>query len=176
MTIIFKIQPHHSSPTGHSHSRHCSFSHHRCISISECLKIVYEEMLNHRHLIITNPNLVIQLLHTNVNFNYFAGIHFQQIQGTAMGTAFSPTVAIIFMSIFINNFLKAQSEKPLLLVRYIDDIFLIWPTKDTLNQFLVQLDNFHPNIKFTHSVSDIYQSISLISPSTKDQTSKPLTG
>ena len=124
---------------------------------TECLKIVYEEMLNHRHLIITNPNLVIQLLHTNVNFNYFqfAGIHFQQIQGTAMGTAFSPTVANIFMSILIKNFLKAQSEKPLLLVRYIDDIFLIWPTKDTLNQFLVQLDNFHPNLKFTHSVSDI---------------------
>ena len=68
---------------------------------TECLKIIYEQMLERRHLILTNPNLIIRLLHMNVNYNYFqfAGLCFQQIQGTAMGAAFSPTIANIFMSI-----------------------------------------------------------------------------
>jgi hypothetical protein len=123
---------------------------------TECLKIVYEQMLERRHLIIVNPNLIIQLLHMNVNYNYFhfADLCFQQIQGTAMGAAFSPTIANIFMSIMLQNFLNTQQHQPLLLVRYIDDIFIIWPERSTLNQFLTELNQYHPNIKFTHNISD----------------------
>ena len=38
---------------------------------SECLNIVYQQMLDRRHLIFTDPNLIIRLLHVNVNYNYF---------------------------------------------------------------------------------------------------------
>ena len=124
---------------------------------TECLKIVYEEMLNRRHLILLDPNLIIRLLHMNVNFNYFqfADLCFQQIQGTAMGAAFSPTIANIYMSIFLNKFLRTQQQQPLLLARYIDDMFIIWPEKSTLSQFLTDLNSFHPNFRFTHSVSSL---------------------
>lgn len=123
---------------------------------TECLQIIYEEMMAHRQLILTDPNLIIRLLHVNVNFNYFsfAGLYFQQIQGTAMGAAFSPTIANIFMSVILRNFLKSQPNQPSLLARYIDDIFLIWPEKHTLNQFLANLNCFHPNLKFTYTISE----------------------
>ena len=59
---------------------------------NECLAIVYDEMHTKSDLILYDPNLIIHLLHTNVNFNYFefAIFFFQQIKGTAMGAAFSP--------------------------------------------------------------------------------------
>ena len=54
-----------------------------------------DEMNQNRHLLPFDPNLIIKLLHINVNHNYFefASLIFQQIKGTAMGTAFSPTAA-----------------------------------------------------------------------------------
>ena len=59
---------------------------------TECLQAIYDQMHQRRHLLLLNPNLLIQLLHINVNYNYFeyGPLTFQQIHGTAMGTAFSP--------------------------------------------------------------------------------------
>ena len=123
---------------------------------TECLQIIYEEMFKKRHLILADPNLVIQLLQTNMNYNYFsfASLYFQQIHGTAMGAAFSPTIANIFMSVTLNKFLRTQSTKPILLARYVDDILLLWPEKETIDAFLSDLNSFHPNLTFTHSLSE----------------------
>ena len=95
---------------------------------TECLDIIYEELHSRRHLLLLDPNLIIQLLHINVNYNYFefATLIFQQITGTAMGAAFSPTIANIFMSVVLRRFLRTQLHHPLLLKRYIDDILIIW--------------------------------------------------
>ena len=50
-----------------------------------------------------------------------------------------------------SKFLKTQTYKPLVWFRYIDDIFFIWTHgQDKLQQFLVDLNKFHPSIKFTH--------------------------
>ena len=119
---------------------------------TECLRIIYEEMFNHRPLLLTDPNLIIQLLHININF-LFAGLCFQQIHGTAMGAAFSPTIANIFMSVTLARFLRTQKTKPLLLARYIDDIFMIWPNKESLDTFLLNLNSYHPHLNFTHNSS-----------------------
>ncbi len=123
---------------------------------TECLQIIYNEMHSHRHLLLFDPNLVIQLLHTNINYNYFefAQLNFQQIKGTAMGATFSPTIANIFMSVILRNFLRSQPFHPLQIVRYIDDIFMIWPNNtDRLNDFLSALNTFHPHLRFTHQQS-----------------------
>ena len=92
--------------------------------------------------------------HINYNSFCFAGLFLQQTNGTAMGAPFSPTIANIFMSITLNRFLQTQQTQPILLARYIDDIFMIWPHKGTIGNFLQELNDFHPNLKFTHSSSD----------------------
>ncbi len=123
---------------------------------SECLEILYNEMHDHHHLMLFDPNLITHLLHTNINYNYFefGNLIFQQIAGTAMGAAFSPTIANIFMSVILSRFLRTQETQPLILLRYIDDIFMIWSdTTDTLQSFLTALNNFHPNLRFTHQHS-----------------------
>ena len=71
-----------------------------------------------------------------------------------MGAPFSPTMANIYMSIFLKNFLQTQPSKPYLLKRYIDDILIIWTgTVVQLQQFLQDLNKFNPNLKFTHQQS-----------------------
>ncbi len=123
---------------------------------TECLQIVYQEMWKHQDILPFDPNLIIRLLHLNVNYNYFefASLIFHQVQGTAMGAAFSPTVANIFMSVFFRNFLSTCKYQPLFLKRYIDDIFIIWPNRDTLEQFTTAMNDFHPSIVFKCSSSE----------------------
>ena len=123
---------------------------------TEMLQVVYEEMIQHRHLLLFDPNLIIQLLHVNINHNYFkfASLIFQQIKGTAMGAAFSPTVANIYMSVMIRRFLRTQRKYSLLLSRYIDDIFFIWTdSEEDLNQFLSDMNSFNPALQYTHQYS-----------------------
>ena len=122
----------------------------------ECINIIHEEMFKHTDLIIFDPNLISHLLQVNINNNYFnfAETTFIQQQGTAMGASFSPTIANIFMSILLKNFLRTISEKPIFLKRYIDDIIVLWPKRQNLNNFLFQLNNFHGDINFTSTSSN----------------------
>ena len=123
---------------------------------TDMLRIVYDEMVQHRHLLLFDPNLIIKLLYTNINHNYFefTSLIFQQIKGTAMGAPFSPTVANIYMSVTIRRFLRTQTKRPLLLSRYIDDIFLIWTyTVKDLIQFLTNMNNFNSALRYTHHYS-----------------------
>ena len=122
---------------------------------SECLDIIYNEMHSHRELILFDPNLVIKLLHININYNYFnfAGLTFQQTRGTAMRAAFSPTIANIFLSVTLKKFMQTQHTTPISLARYIDDIFMVWPGDQDLHQFMNALNSFHPTLHFTYEYS-----------------------
>ncbi|XP_011407404.1 PREDICTED: uncharacterized protein LOC105314749 [Amphimedon queenslandica] len=123
---------------------------------SECLESVRNEMFNHQDLIIFDPDLITHLLSINLNNNYFEFSKkvFLQVIGTAMGAAFSPTVANIYMSVLIKRFLSSTTEKPFFFKRYIDDIIMLWPKHQDLNNFFNKLNKFHPNIKFTMSQSE----------------------
>ena len=122
---------------------------------AECLNIIYQEMNNHTELLLFDPDLIIQLLKINIQNNYFefGDIIFHQIKGTAMGTAFSPTIANIYMSVFLGKFVKTFQYSPLLLTRYIDDIFIIWPKQQNIANFSKDINSIHPSIKFTITTS-----------------------
>ena len=123
---------------------------------SDLLQVIYNEMFKHRHLLLFDPNLIIKLLHLNINHNYlqFADSTFQQTKGTAMGAAFSPSVANIYMSVNFQRFLRTQRRTPLLLARYIDDIFMLWShTLSDLETFLTALNNFNPALHYTYQHS-----------------------
>ena len=111
------------------------------------MNIIYDEIHKNRHLIPFNPNLIIQLLHTNINYNYFefGTFIFQQTNRTAMGVEFSQTNANIYMSITLRNVLQTQPHKPQLLKRYIDDIMM--DTNEELKQLLRARNEFYPSQK-----------------------------
>ena len=52
------------------------------------------------------------------------------------------------------NYLKTQTWRPLVWFRYIDDIFFLWTHgEESLKQFLDNLNNYDPNVKFTREYS-----------------------
>ena len=80
--------------------------------------------------------------------------HFLQIVGTAMGTQVAPTYANIFMADFENRFVYTSDMQPLLWVRFIDDIFLVWThDRQELEDFINHLNCVHDTIKFTSEIS-----------------------
>ena len=53
-----------------------------------------------------------------------------------------------------NHFLKNGKIQPWICFRYIANICFIWTaSKKGLDNFLVRLNNFHSNLKFTHERS-----------------------
>ena len=77
-----------------------------------------------------------------------------QISGTAIGTKFAQPYACIYMDYMENQFLKNEQIQPWIWFRYVDDIFFIWTaTGKGLDDFLEQLNNFHPHLKFTNEHS-----------------------
>ena len=115
-----------------------------------------------RHYLDTRPDrttptsflcTLIQLILSLNNF-VFNNNNFLQIQGTAMGTSMAPSYANLFMGHFETNFLQTCLQKPIVWLRYIDDIFLLWNEgKDKLLHFISAANIFHPTIKFTFEIS-----------------------
>ncbi|CAN7945344.1 unnamed protein product [Ixodes hexagonus] len=105
---------------------------------------------------LADNDCILRLLELILNYNNFVfyNTHYLQIQGAAMGSKMSPNYANIFMGKFEESFVWSYTKKPVIYLRYIDDIFIIWnDTEDTLNSFLGYLNGCHRTIKFTCNYS-----------------------
>jgi hypothetical protein len=104
----------------------------------------------------SNENIATVLEHVlymnNFNFN---GKHYLQVGGTAMGTRVAPSFANIFMADFEEKYVYTYPVQPLVWLRYIDDIFMVWPySRESLDTFLQHLNTCHHSIKFTSEISE----------------------
>ncbi|XP_072020239.1 uncharacterized protein [Amphiura filiformis] len=90
-----------------------------------------------------------ELTLTQNNFE-LAGKHYIQVLGTAIGTRMAPSGACLFMGRLEEKFLSVATKKPLIWLRYIDDVFLIWTHgEEELDNFIAHCNTRHPTIKFT---------------------------
>jgi hypothetical protein len=80
----------------------------------------------------------------------FADEIFLQILGIAMGKAFAPNLANLYLLEFDKAAISGFSIKPSLYYRFIDDTFLIWPgSLQQLDSYQAFLNNIIPDIKIT---------------------------
>ena len=99
----------------------------------------------------TNASLIklLELVLTKNNFQ-FNGVNFLQVGGTAMGTKVAPSFAVTYMGSFEREHVYTYRLKPIIYLRYIDDIFIIWPHgPDELEQFTAHMNSCSTHIKFT---------------------------
>ena len=122
------------------------------ISIADCLeKLGRFEFMKGREYILEMINIVLK-------YNYFKDINdswYHQIHGIAMGTPIAPLIANMYMFQLEKNILNAIYT-PLLYVRFIDDILMVW-NKDDESHVTTWLDGITqqtPSIKFTSKSSD----------------------
>ena len=92
---------------------------------------------------------LMDLILTKNNFD-FNGQHYLQTGGTAMGTKMAPSYAIKALGKFEVMYVYTYHKQPIIWLRYIDDIFIIWPHgEDELHAFVEHLNNCEDTIKFT---------------------------
>ncbi len=76
-------------------------------------------------------------------------------QGTAMGTKAAVAYANNAVGHFENLHVYTYKQQPLLYIRFIDDIFIIWTEGETaLKQFIDHLNSATTFFKFTKEISD----------------------
>ena len=79
----------------------------------------------------------------------FNGKTYQQKDGVCMGSPLGPVLANVFMVHLEETIApKLQTSMPTW-IRYVDDTFTL-VQKGKLEEIIATLNNFHPNIKFTH--------------------------
>ncbi|CAJ0959600.1 unnamed protein product, partial [Ranitomeya imitator] len=84
------------------------------------------------------------------------GSFFLQLQGTAMGAAFAPSYANLFLGLWERDLFMsdqhASMDRVPLWTRYIDDIFLVWQgSSHELDMFMMDLNSNDLNIRLTHT-------------------------
>lgn len=84
------------------------------------------------------------------NIIHFNGDFYLQIHGCAMGSRFSPAYACLFMAEQEEKWLLSAPLKPVLWLRYIDDILAIFPyTIEDVQKFVQWTNSQHDHIKIT---------------------------
>ena len=95
---------------------------------------------------------ILQLNKFILEYNHFKfqDEHYPQIKGTAMGTPMAPQYANIFMAHLEERILEKSTQKPILYLRYIDDIFMLWTHGEkAFDTFYSQFNLTYPNIQLT---------------------------
>eukprot|EP00061_Rhincodon_typus_P016158 g44221.t1 len=95
-----------------------------------------------------------KLVHTLNNFS-FNSSHFLQTKWVAMGTRIGPSYACLFVGYVEQSLFCYTGTIYHLFLRYIDDCIgaATCPHKE-LEQFINFTNIFHPNLKFTWTISD----------------------
>ena len=85
----------------------------------------------------------------------FNGQSYLQLNGTAMGKIFSPHYADIYMAEWEKTAFRKSKRLPLLYLRYLDDIFIVWHhTKEEFLEFFQLLNTHHPSIKLKYTLDE----------------------
>ena len=81
----------------------------------------------------------------------FNEILYKQIDGVAMGSPLGPTIANAFLCFYEKKWLEQCPDKfkPVYYRRYVDDIFVLFKSRDHLIKFREYLNKCHPNMKFS---------------------------
>ena len=123
----------------------------------EGLRAALLALEQHRRGAVKPTNLsIIKLLNLVLKRNNFQfnGNNFLQVGGTAIGTKAAPSFAVNYMGAYEEEHVYTYKLQPLLYLRYIDDIFMIWQHGEAeLLTFVEHLNTRVPTITFTQEHS-----------------------
>lgn len=95
-------------------------------------------------------DVFIELIHLIMDSGYFqfGGKIYRQIEGMPMGNCLSPSIADLVMEYVINTAITKLSTRPKIIIKYVDDLFLIVKKRD-ISQTMDIFNSIHRSIQFT---------------------------
>ena len=75
--------------------------------------------------------------------------YYKQVVGLPMGSPLSGVLANLYMEYLEDELLPTLAEQPLLWLRYVDDVFIIWPDNLDFENFFSRVNTLAPTINFT---------------------------
>eukprot|EP00061_Rhincodon_typus_P003986 g21483.t1 len=127
-----------------------------CIPHAGCLKAL-RFFLSHRPNQSTSTNTLIRLIKLVLTLNNFSfnSSHFLRTKGVAIGTHMGPSYACLFVGYMEQSLFRSYTGTiPHLFLRYINDcISAASCSHEELEQFINFTNTFHPNLKFTWTIS-----------------------
>ena len=79
----------------------------------------------------------------------FNNKYYKQKFGTSMGNCLSPVISNLYMEFFEKHLLPPILPANAQWFRYVDDVLCVWPVNSDVDEFLSNLNNLVPSIKFT---------------------------
>ena len=122
------------------------------ITLQETIDIAINLIFNHNlNLNITRKEFKKLFLFASSKTHFiFNSKFYDQIDGVAMGSPLAPVLASIFIRFHESKWLNEYNlNKPKFYLRYVDDILAAFDNEQDSLNFLIFLNNRHPNIKFT---------------------------
>ena len=118
-------------------------------TISICTELIYDQNDSIESL---NKSEFKELLSLAIKELYFIfnEILYKKIDGVGMGLSLGPTLADAFLCFYEKKWLEQCPDKfkPVYYRRYVDDIFVLFKSRDHLIKFREYLNKCHPNMKF----------------------------
>ena len=131
-------------------------------TIDICVKNLFE---NKERVCNLDKNSFTKLLTLSTKESYFVfdKKYYKQVDGIAMGSPLGPTLANAFLCHHEKIWLKncPVEFKPVYYKRYVDDIFVLFNSKNHLELFQNYLNSCHQNMKFT-SENEIDNNLSFL--------------
>ena len=119
-------------------------------TIDLVLKKVYSKKMIKTKLKREELKELLQVCTKEMHFT-FDGKTYTQTDGVCMGSPLGPVLANAFMVHLEETIVPQLGDKMKTWRRYVDDTFTV-VEKGTIDEIISVLNNFHPNIKFTHEI------------------------
>ncbi|CAF2854046.1 unnamed protein product [Rotaria sp. Silwood2] len=135
----------------------CSFdveSLYTNVPVNEAIEITLDYMYKPRKLIDVPLNrdqmkILLNLSVTNSPFRFHNKIY-KQIDGVAMGNPLAPIIADLWMQKMEEKLNKFRTNRPIVWLRYVDDIFCLFTISETkIKDFHSRINKWHDNLNFT---------------------------
>lgn len=91
---------------------------------------------------------ILQFLMTDCSLFSYKGTIYRQLKGIPMGTSLGPLLSQVIMKNIYDTIIKKFDDKILLFLIFYDDTFCIME-KQFVNQLFYEINEYHPDIKFT---------------------------
>lgn len=120
------------------------------VPVNDLLNFLLVEL--EKYDLILKPSEIIELIELCIKDNVFIfeNVLYLQISGLSMGNPLSSLLANLYMEFFERDILtNIILQHAYVWFRYVDDCFICWPEEQDINEFLNDLNNLVPTIKFT---------------------------